>query len=326
MPPFWWNRYGKLAPSGGGGGGGGLAGTSISKDLIADQTWERLSSDLLLSGNWAFDAVEGLGTLSSAATVGHILAHGEGNDIRVTTEWTYVSGAANTSFGVIGRMPTYINPDDFYYWVRIYNESNLRLSTSNGGTANLDTVNLTWPIIPGNRFQLIHEITNSTTTQDHVGTFKGEPWLDNNPGAATYNLSGIAAGADTDLTVIVDRGAPQVITFTAGDFANYAACTPAEVSAVMTASLVGARTFLWGNIIFLASTGGYGATYFIEAAAGPGNNANGVLGFDEVEYPGDLKTVSGSDATYNYGFIGFRSGFSGVTGQWLRYIEVEYLT
>jgi len=323
MPPFWWCKNGKLAPQT---GGGGLAGTSISKNFITDQTFERLSSDLSLATNWGFVVGEGLGSAGLAgSTVGHILAHGDGNDIRVTTEWKWNSSGAGASYGVIGRMATYLNPDDFYYWLRVFENDSIRLTTTNGGTANLDTQALGKNLVAGEIFQLIYEITDTTGAQDHLGTFKGRGRTDNVAGAATYDLDGIAAGADTEIQIAVDGGALGTVTFAAGDFANYAACTGAEIVIIIENTLPTTRAWLVGNIIYI-STNTFGAAGSIEIDAGLANDANAVLGLTTGAEAGDEQTVSAADATYTYGFIGFRGGFSGNTSTYIRNIDIEYLT
>jgi len=324
MPPFWYSKNGNLAPAGD--GGGGLAGTSISKDFITDQTFDRLDSHLSLSANWAFDAMEGLGVgINTGATVGGILAHGEQNDIRITSEWKFISQAGNASFGLIGRMKTYINPDDGYYWIRIFNGTSLRLTRTNGGSTNLDTQALGAALVEGETFELVHEITDSLGVQTHLGTFNGQGRTDNGAGAAAYNLSAIAAAADTEIQVAVDGAAPVTCTFQAGDFANYAACTPAEVAAVIDATAAFNRSWAVGNIIYVASET-FGATSMIEVSAGLVNDANAVLSLATGDRPADVQTVTANDATFNYGFIGFRGGFSANTAQWIRNITVEYLT
>jgi hypothetical protein len=322
MPPFWYNKNGRV--TGAGVAGGGLAGTSISKNLISDQTTKRLASELALTSNWAFDATEGLGVaVNTGGTVGTFQSHGENNDIRVTTEWKFISQAGNGSFGVIGRMPTYLNPDDFYYWVRIYNGNSLRLTTNNGGTVNLDTQAIT-ALVQGEIFELVHEITDTAGVQTHLGTYNPAGRTDNGAGAASYNLSGIAAGADTEIQVAVDGAAAATVTFTAASFGNYAACTPAEVAAVITAA-TGVRSWAVGNIIYVASDT-LGTASILEVSAGLANDANGVLGFTTGAQAADVQTVTANDNTWTYGSIGFRGGFGANTAQWLRNIQVEYLT
>lgn len=321
MPPIWWNRNGSLGP------GGGLAGSSWSKDFIADQDYSGVSSDLALSSNWGFDVTEGLGVaVAAGGTVGHVVAYGSANDIRVTSEWKFISQAGNGSFGVIGRMRSYTSPGDGYYWVRIYDGDTLRLTTTNGGTANVDSQVLAAALVEGEIFQLIHEITDSTGAQNHLGTFRGQGRTDNGAGAATYNLDGIAAGADVDINVSVDGGSDQNIVFSAGDFANFAAATPDEVAAVIDTNLSGGRAWAIGNVVYVA-TETFGSTGSIEVSAGTTTDANGVLGLTTGSQAGDEQTVSGSDTSYgNEGFIGFRGGFSANTAQWIRNITVEYLS
>lgn len=319
MPPLKHNNHGQPLA-----GGGGLAGTSISKDLIADQTTKHLASELSLMTNWGFDVTEGLGVaINTSGTVGTFQAHGENNDIRVTTEWKFISQAGNGSFGAIGRMPSYLNPDDFYYWIRIFNGNNLRLSTTNGGTVNLDTQAIT-ALVEGEIFELIHEITDALGVQTHLGTYNPAGRTDNGAGAAAYDLDGIAASADTEIQVAVDGAAAATVTFQAGDFGNYAACTPAEVAAVITTA-AGVRSWAVGNVIYVASDT-LGLTSIVEVSAGLVNDANGVLVLTTGAQAADVQTVTAADATWTYGSIGFRGGFGADTAQWLRNITVEYLT
>lgn len=100
---------------------------------------------------------------------------------------------------------------------------------------------------------------------------------DNAPGAATYNLAGIAGGSPVFLTLTVDGGPVQTITFASTDplISNFAAVTPAEVRNVLNDQLIGAEARISTNTVIIASDRfGTGSTLQIT-----GGNANTVLNF-----------------------------------------------
>jgi hypothetical protein len=61
----------------------------------------------------------------------------------------------------------------------------------------------------------------------------------NSPAQLTsHNAQPFVLAAGTTLTIVADGGAPETVTFVAGDFANIAAATAAEVAAKITATMV----------------------------------------------------------------------------------------
>jgi hypothetical protein len=307
MPPIRWNNHGQP-----------IAGVpDYFKDMIADQTLT-MSSHLGASIP-AFGVGNGFG---SAVNVGSnqwsIRTLGEG-DLNAVSEWEYISHLATGSVaGVVGRMP--LNLD--YYWIRLYENNEIRLTESNGGTTNLDTQALGQNLVQNEIFRLEHKITDSLGLQIHLGTFRGQGRADNSPGAASYNLSGIDGGADTFLTVSVDGASAETITLTSGDFGNYAACTPAEVAAVINTNLTGGRSWAVGNIIYVA-TETFGSTGSVNVTGG---NANTVLSITTGAQTGDLQTVTANDNSLGTaGFCGFKMGFNADSAVWLRSYRVTYL-
>jgi hypothetical protein len=125
--------------------------------------------------------------------------------------------------------------------------------------------------------------------------------VDNSPGAATYNLSGIAAGADTTLGIAVDGGFIQTITFSSSDplIAVYTAVTPEEVADVINDQLLGGKADFSGNIVTVRSDR-FGSGSRIQVSAGSPNDANSVISFTTTLQSGsgdvsDITAVLGSE-------------------------------
>lgn len=115
--------------------------------------------------------------------------------------------------------------------------------------------------------------------------------------AGTYNLSG---GGET-LTVKVDRGPVQTVTFQLTDFAAPAAATAAEVAAVINAQLVGASatTDVAGTSVVITSDR-RGSGSYLEVTGGSANA--GILDFSTSEADdggasnvSDLSAVTGAE-------------------------------
>jgi len=125
-------------------------------------------------------------------------------------------------------------------------------------------------------------------------------------GAGTYNLDGIAASADTSVKIAVDGVAAVEVTFQAADFANYAACTAAELVSLINAALGAViASDNAGTLVLTSTTDGKDSA--LDVDAGTTNDANSVLSFstspvagtasvnieDDASVVGDV-TVSGS--------------------------------
>lgn len=99
----------------------------------------------------------------------------------------------------------------------------------------------------------------------------------NSPGAAAYDLNGIDGGNDVLLTVRVNGGPVQTITFSSADplISAFNAVTPAEVAAVLNDQIIGGEARFSGNVVTIASDRfGSGSTVQVT-----GGNANTVLVF-----------------------------------------------
>jgi uncharacterized protein len=99
----------------------------------------------------------------------------------------------------------------------------------------------------------------------------------NGSGAATYNLSGIAGGSAVTITVSIDGGPVQTITFASSDslISNFAAVTPEEVSDVINDQIIGGEARFSGNVVTIASDV-FGSASRVNVTGG---TANGVIGF-----------------------------------------------
>lgn len=163
------------------------------------------------------------------------------------------------------------------------------------------------PSANGEPFNLISGATLTTDTMNTKIRFNynnGTPVTDadvnidgvraivnNSPGAATYNLSGIAAGAATTLGIAIDGGFTQTITFASTDplISNYAAVTPEEVSDVINDQLIGGKADFSGNVVTVRSDT-FGSNSSIQVSAGSPNDANSVISFTTT-----LQTSVGND-------------------------------
>jgi phage tail sheath protein FI len=109
--------------------------------------------------------------------------------------------------------------------------------------------------------------------------------------AEPYNLNAIAGGGPTTLTVKIDGGSTQTVTFAAGgDFVNYAAATAEEIVQVLNDHLVGASaaTSAVGTLVNITSdTLGLGST--VQVTGGTANVA--------VNGPNFITTVATGTST-----------------------------
>lgn len=105
-----------------------------------------------------------------------------------------------------------------------------------------------------------------------------------------YNFNAINAGGNVVLNLIVDGKTvnPQTVTFTPGDFSDYAACTTAEVAVVINAQLAGTRAELINNDtqIRLISNIELNSLSIVEVTGGNANHAVNGLNFDTTAVAG----------------------------------------
>lgn len=111
--------------------------------------------------------------------------------------------------------------------------------------------------------------------------------VDNSPGAATYDLNGIDSGNPVFLTLQVDGGPIQTIAFASTDplISNFAAVTPAEVTAVINDQIIGGEARFTSNVVTIASDR-FGSGSSVQVTGG---NANTVFSF-----PTTLQAGSGN--------------------------------
>jgi hypothetical protein len=142
----------------------------------------------------------------------------------------------------------------------------------------------------------IHADSNITYSTGAVEVHFGDPAELTSGNAETYDLDNINASGQTNLYIVVDGGAPQVINFVAGDFANYAACTAAEIVAVLTTGglggapniLTGATASVSGTSVKIVSNT-YGATTSsldVNTGANDANDATDGFNFSVVAVTG----------------------------------------
>jgi phage tail sheath protein FI len=153
--------------------------------------------------------------------------------------------------------------------------ANMRITWDNGAGSNTTNVD----------FQGIQAETDNTASA-----------------AATYNLNGIAAGADTTITLRVDGGIVQTITFSSTDaivIANggYAALTPAGVAHVINDQAVDCHAFYNGNVVWIKSDT-YGSDSIMQVTGGTANAVIGFIVTAETSTPndvGDITAVTGAE-------------------------------
>lgn len=120
--------------------------------------------------------------------------------------------------------------------------------------------------------------------------------------AETYDLNNISGGADVDLTLKIDGGGTQTITFSSGDplISNFAAVTAAEAVDVLNAQLAaGSEAFVSGTNVGIR-TDTYGSGGSVEVTGGPANNASDGFDFSTSvatgsDFPPDSNTVISYD-------------------------------
>jgi hypothetical protein len=133
----------------------------------------------------------------------------------------------------------------------------------------------------------IHADSSINYATGAIAVYFGDPAELTSGNAETYDLDNINASGQTNLYIVVDGGAPQVINFVAGDFANYAACTAAEIVAVLTTgglggggnALSGATASVSGTSVKITSDT-YGATSSVDVNAGANDANDATDGFD----------------------------------------------
>lgn len=119
-----------------------------------------------------------------------------------------------------------------------------------------------------------------------TATISATAALRENTPAEPYALANLQV-----LTVKIDGGAPQTITFLTGQFVNIAAATAEEVAAVIAASLLGATvTVTAGGTKITITSDRKGTGSYVEVTGG---TANGVLSFNvaSVQGTGNVSNV-----------------------------------
>lgn len=164
-------------------------------------------------------------------------------------------------------------------------------SVAAAGSGGVRTANL----------RVSHDIGAGITTTDceFVGV---QAETDNTAGAAaTYNLAGIAGGADTTLTIKVDGGVIQTITYSSTDaivIANggYTAVTPAGIAAVINDQIVGAQAYFNGNVVWIKSDT-YGSDSKIQVTGGTANAVVSFITTEESSAGNDVGDITAVTAT-----------------------------
>ena len=154
------------------------------------------------------------------------------------------------------------------------NDSLQDLATKLNGVANLSATidssgHLRVSALSGYKFDFSPRLD---TNPDTAGAFGG------GAAAITNQLSGpFALTAGSTLQIAVDGGAPQTITFSAGQFANIGAATAAEVAAAINSQLTGATASVVNGAVTIASntSGSASSIQLTDGAGAP----NAVLGF-----------------------------------------------
>lgn len=148
-----------------------------------------------------------------------------------------------------------------------------------GGAATAATTASTsgpWPLSAGDHIDLDFDNGGS-----QVATITATAAVRNNTGTTEmYNM----AGVPLTLTVKIDQGTVQTVTFTAGDFVVPATATAEEIVAAINAQIVGgfAKTITAGTEVQIESdTIGVGS--YVEVTGG---TANGILIFATTEVQG----------------------------------------
>jgi hypothetical protein len=108
-----------------------------------------------------------------------------------------------------------------------------------------------------------------------------------NPDTTPFNFTG---GGQT-LTVKINQGSVQTITFVEGDFATPATATAEEVAAAINARIIGARAYVTNSDYVTIQTDRQGTGSYIEVTGG---TANTILDFStsEVQGSGNVSDIS----------------------------------
>ncbi len=103
---------------------------------------------------------------------------------------------------------------------------------------------------------------------------------------AAWDFQAIAAGADVTLTVVIDGGSAQTITFTSTDFVSYSAPTIAEVLAVVNAQIQDASARAGTSDALLIQSDKYGTSSTVQVTGGTANDVTNGFNFLTTSTPG----------------------------------------
>lgn len=116
----------------------------------------------------------------------------------------------------------------------------------------------------------------------------------------TYNLAAINGGGAVTLTVAIDGGSAQTITFQSTDFVAYAAATAEEVAQVINAQIVGAFASVTGGDTVHITSDVRGTDSIVNVTGGTANDAVNGLNFTTGAIAGtgnvgNIDAVTGSE-------------------------------
>ncbi len=197
-------------------------------------------------------------------------------------EWTKVFGGYFTGgYGAIAAEAFYQNGGQFLNTVRVVHYTNP--ATPSSKTSAAATLNLVTDALAATAGKVLGTVIGPFVL-DHGLTLIGQ--VDGN-GSQTATITAVAAtresGSDTwdftggkVLTVAIDGGANQTITFVDGNFADPAVATAAEVAAVINAQLVGGSASVTNTdkVSIFSDRKGTGSGVNVSAST-----ANTLLGF-----------------------------------------------
>lgn len=176
-------------------------------------------------------------------------------DVKTGDLWVNVTDAAT---GDVVKTKLAIDP----------NQSLNALAAQLNAVANLDaSVDATGHLLIGAHAGYKFDFSpNLDPNPDPAGVFGG--------GAAAITASGsgpFALTAGDTMTIAVDGGAPQTITFGAGQFASIGAATAAEVAAAINSQLTGATAVVQNGALSIVSgtTGGASSLLVTDGAGAP---------------------------------------------------------
>lgn len=161
-------------------------------------------------------------------------------------------------------------------------------AATNSSATALGSVDGPWALADGDT--LLVAVDGDVPGSPDTATFNGTAAASES-GSETFNLSGGA-----DLTVKIDGGDAQTITFVNGNFASPAAATAAEVAAVINAQIVGGRAYVSSTDKVTIESDTLGTDSAVEVTGG---TANSELGFALSEETGTGNVADLSAVTFD---------------------------